>query len=205
MHGEYDADAAPVRPSATAVRARAGSEGDGSHDSKVSGRAVGQVRCTAKGAGGCSCGAGSGGGGGACAAGRRQDVARRAAYWRGVEERQRLQEEEAEAARLEAEARASAQRAALRQRLDMEAKVRSRPRSRSSHAAGPMHRRHAWLSRCGMQMAYNAEQKRIAAAETRRGGAGGDDAEAAYQARVQKAAQYEPPTYFGRPKVQWFY
>jgi hypothetical protein len=48
---------------------------------------------------------------------------RRAAIQLGIEERQRLQEEEQEVARLEAEARSEVQRCALKQRLDMEAKV----------------------------------------------------------------------------------
>lgn len=56
-----------------------------------------------------------------------------------------------------------------------------------------------------LQIAYNAEQKRIQELEKNRTIQSGDDAEAAYQARIRNAAQYEPPSYFGRPKVQWFY
>lgn len=50
-------------------------------------------------------------------------ASRRAEIQLGVEERQRLVEEQEEVARLEAVARSEAQRSALRQRLDMEAKV----------------------------------------------------------------------------------
>jgi hypothetical protein len=56
-----------------------------------------------------------------------------------------------------------------------------------------------------MQMAYNAEQRRIQELEKRRTAQAGDDAEAAYQARIRNAAEFAPPSYFGRPKVQWFY
>lgn len=50
---------------------------------------------------------------------------RRAGIQLGMEERQRLEEEQQELARLEASARSDAKRSALRQRLDMEAKVQT--------------------------------------------------------------------------------
>jgi hypothetical protein len=50
---------------------------------------------------------------------------RRADIQLGVEERQRLEEEQQEVARLEASARSEAHRSALKQRLDMDAKVHS--------------------------------------------------------------------------------
>ena len=56
-------------------------------------------------------------------------ASRRAGIQLGIEERQRLEDEQEEVARLEASARSEAQRSALRQRLDMEAKVPSSPES----------------------------------------------------------------------------
>ena len=56
-------------------------------------------------------------------------ASRRANIQLGIEERQRLEEEQEEVARFEANARSEAQRSALRQRLDMEAKVHSSPES----------------------------------------------------------------------------
>jgi hypothetical protein len=56
-----------------------------------------------------------------------------------------------------------------------------------------------------MQMAYNTEQRRLQERERRREAQAGADAEAAYQARIRNAAEVEAPSYFGRPKVQWFY
>jgi hypothetical protein len=61
------------------------------------------------------------------------------------------------------------------------------------------------MSSRALQIAYNAEQRRIEQAEKRRTSDQADNADAAYQARVRQAAQYEPPKHFGRPKVQWFY
>lgn len=56
-----------------------------------------------------------------------------------------------------------------------------------------------------MQIAYNAEQKQLELEEKMQDAKLAGDQESAYQARVKQASAYDPPTYFGRPKVQWFY
>jgi hypothetical protein len=56
-----------------------------------------------------------------------------------------------------------------------------------------------------VQIVYNEERQRLQQAGKADERAAAEAAEAAYQARVQQAAQYTPPTYFGRPKVEWYH
>lgn len=56
-----------------------------------------------------------------------------------------------------------------------------------------------------VQIVYNAEQKQLEAEEKLREAKLAGEQESAYQARVKQASAHDPPTYFGRPKVQWFY
>lgn len=65
--------------------------------------------------------------------------------------------------------------------------------------------RYAQTGHGGMQIAYNAEQQQLELEEKLANAKLAGDQESAYQSRVRQASAYDPPTYFGRPKVQWFY
>ena len=54
-------------------------------------------------------------------------------------------------------------------------------------------------------MAYEEERRRLEAQDKYAELARAQRQEEAYQARVAAAAKHEPPSRFGRPKVQWFY
>lgn len=78
-------------------------------------------------------------------------------------------------------------------------------RSAAGNVLPACHNRHG-DTKCGyVQIAYNNEQKRLELEEKEQEAKLAEQQEAAYQARVKQASAYHPPTYFGRPKVQWFY
>jgi hypothetical protein len=56
-----------------------------------------------------------------------------------------------------------------------------------------------------MQMAYDAEKARLEKLESGRELKEAMEQDTAYQARVREASKYTPPSFYGRPKVQWFY